>query len=149
MSVGLVSFAFQYDTAGRRTGGTDAVVADGKSFFTGYAYDTHDRLTAIEYATLNGASSRRRVGFDYDAEGRITRIFEGAQNYAHTMSYHPSGALLAFTSGNGVANTFAYDVKRYWPTSITAGTWTLSYENYDRSETSARSRIRVLAITRR
>jgi len=127
-SVGGVSTDFQYDPAGRRDRRTDTL--DGKTFRTTHEYDGNDRVRAIEYATATG-TSRRRVGVEHDAEGRITRIFEGAQTYASAFTYHPSGAVLTYTGGNGVVNAFTFDPQRYWPTSLSAAGWQLQYQNYD------------------
>ena len=94
------------------------------------ASSTTTKVNAIEYPSATG-SSRRRVGLTYDNEGRVTRVYEGSQDYANTFTYHPSGAILGYTSGNSVSNTFAFDANRYWPTSISAAGWTMGYQDYD------------------
>ena len=47
------------------------------------------------------------------------------------MTYHPSGALQALTSGNGIATAIGYDPKRYWLKSISSGPLQLTYDQYD------------------
>lgn len=81
--------------------------------------------------------------FDYDSEHRITRIYEGALNYASAFSYHPSGAVLAYTSGNGVVNTLTYDPQRDWPTWIRATLGSSTMRTTTMSATCARSPTRV------
>ena len=126
-SVNGVSSAYSYDAAGRQVSRADMI--DGLTFTTGFNYNPTDDLTAISYPTTG--ATRRLVTLQYDAEHRVTRVSEGATDYASAFVYHPSGQVLSFLSGNGVVNTFTFDAQRYWPTSVAAGGWSLQYQNYD------------------
>ena len=129
---------FVHDTAGR--------VAERKEiigpyvFFSRYEYDTNDNLIAITYP------SQRRVEYTYNAENQITKVSEPAagRDYARMMSYHPSGGLTAYTLGNQIQASLAYDPARYWLSHVESGPLQLWYHNYDgvgnvRSITDARS----------
>jgi YD repeat-containing protein len=120
------SSAFEYDPiTGRLTARTDAI--DGATFRTEYAYDGNDNVTEIRYP------SGRRVGYEYDAANRVSRVFNGHNptvSHGSGFDYHPSGALEAYTAGNGVVTTMIYDPRRAWVTSISAGNLQLAYR-YD------------------
>jgi YD repeat-containing protein len=120
------STTFEYDPiTGRLQARSDGI--DGKTFRTAYAYDGNDNLTEIRYP------SGRRVGYEHDAADRVTRVFNGYNptvSHASGFDYHPSGALEAYTAGNGVVTTMTYDPRRSWVTSISAGNLQLGYR-YD------------------
>lgn len=112
---GYVSSAFGYDSANRLTSRTDAI--NGKSFTTGYIYDSNDNVMRATYP------SQRKVDYAHDAENRITSVKNGitSTNYASSINYHASGALASFTGGNGLAHIFGYN-NRYRLTSSDVGT---------------------------
>lgn len=126
---GSASAEFFYDAVGRVSARHDNV--DGRIFRTRYEYDTNDNLTAIRYPTLHATNTRRLVQFEYDAERRLTRVFEGGTSYGSNLQYHPSGALTRYTAGNGLETVLTFDPSRYWPTSIAVGALSLQYQNYD------------------
>ena len=110
-----VSTAFPYDTAGRLVVRTDTV--DGLPVTVLYAYDTLDNLTRITYP------SGREVGYTYDTQHRITRVFNVLTDatYADQFTYHPSGALASYRAGNGVTTTLTYDPNRLWLDTVQVG----------------------------
>jgi YD repeat-containing protein len=105
MSGAGVSATFQYDAAGRLALRTDTV--DGKTFGVGYDYDTRDNLIKLRYP------SGREVLYDYDAENRLEEIYEnGSLPYASAFTYHPSGAVATYTSGNQLETTVGLDARQ-------------------------------------
>jgi len=124
------SSEFLWDRAGRLAGRTDTF--DGQQFDTRYEHDADDNVVAIFYPGVS-STIRRRVEFSYDAANRLQGIRDllNDRDYASGFSYHPSGALERYTSGNGIVNSFGYDPQRYWIRSVAAAGWTLQYENYD------------------
>jgi YD repeat-containing protein len=127
MNNGTASTNFFYDTAGRMDHRQDTV--GGHVFDTRFQYDGNDRVREIIYP------SNRRVQYDVDSEGQITRVFEvsdtTARDYAFGMTYHPSGALATYTAGNLVPTTLTFDDQRYRIRSITSGALQLAYNQYD------------------
>src|SRR5262249_39013412 len=126
-----VATLFEYESAtGRLARRLDII--DGKAFSTGYTYDGNDNVRNISYPAL-AMPDRRVVGFDLNSENLVSRVYDvqATRDYATGFSYHPSGAVAAFTSGNGVVNTFAYDPQRYWIRTMHAGNLNLSYDQYD------------------
>jgi YD repeat-containing protein len=123
------SSEFLWDGAGRLAGRTDSI--DGRVFDTRYEYDANDDLIGIYYPA-QANTIRRRVGYAYDAEHRLTRIWNllNDRSYASNFQYHPSGALTEYTAGNGVRSAFDYHPSRYWLTSLTVRDWQLQY-GYD------------------
>lgn len=121
---GVVS-QFTYDSAGQLHARTDTI--DGRGYIRLFDYDNDDNLRQITYP------SGRRVTYDYDAASRITKVRDatGARDVASNFTYHPSGAVTAYTSGNGIVNEMTFDAQRYWPRSISAGALQLTYDNYD------------------
>jgi YD repeat-containing protein len=120
-----VTTTFAYDGAGRPMTRNDSI--DGLPTEETFDYDANDNLALITYA------SSRQIGYSYDSESRITlvRDVHSGRNLATSFAYHPSGALIEFTSGNGVVNRTDFDPNRYWPTSIRAGDLNLAYADYD------------------
>jgi YD repeat-containing protein len=125
-SNGAVSTTFGYDGAGRLRQRRDVVGAF--VFDSGYTYDGNDQVAGITYP------SGRFIEYTHDTEGRITRVFETAagRDYAFGMTYHPSGGLATYTTGNNIATVIGYDPDRDWIRSITAGPLQLTHSNYDR-----------------
>ncbi|MEP7305931.1 MAG: DUF6531 domain-containing protein [Acidobacteriota bacterium] len=123
---GAVATRFSYDAAGHLAGRVDAI--GNQSWTRLFEYSGTDDLTRLTYA------SGRRVRYVYDTEHRVTRVYDEATqaNYAAGFSYHPSGAVASFTSGNGLSNVFQYDPARYWPRSVQVGSLLqLTYSQYD------------------
>jgi YD repeat-containing protein len=119
------STTFLYDAAGRLQQRRDVIGA--YVFFSQYVHDADDNLVQITYPT------QRRIRFDVNSEHQVTRVYEPEvlREYATGLTYHPSGALAAYTAGNGIQTTLTYDPLRYWVRSITAGTVQFNYDNYD------------------
>src|SRR5262249_15534132 len=105
---GTTSTVFRYDAGGRMSAREDTV--DGRRFTRLFEYDGNDNLTAVTYA------SGRRMTYAFDSENRITQVRDASlgRNIATTFSYHPSGMVASFTSGNQVVNTATFDATRYW-----------------------------------
>jgi YD repeat-containing protein len=124
-TVGGVVTEFGYDAAGRLHARTDIV--DGHGYARLFDYDDNDNLTRITYP------SGRRVTYDYDGANRISRVRDetGARDVATNFAYHPSGAVAAYISGNGILNEMTFHDQRYWPTRVTAGALDLTYRDYD------------------
>jgi YD repeat-containing protein len=122
VSVDGVTTGFTYDAAGRLATRTDTV--DGKSFTSQFGYDANDNLQTITYP------SGRQVGYEYDTQNRLTRVFNAATQgtYANAFSYHPSGAVTGYTAGNGVATWLTYHPTRQWLDTIMVG------QNADRTQ---------------
>jgi YD repeat-containing protein len=112
--VGRTATSFGYDTAGRLIYRGDSI--EGAFFETRLEYDADDNVTGLTYPTGRG------VRYAYDAENRLTRIYNAGTNanYASAFTYHPSGALTGYTAGNGMATTISVDASRLWVTSIAA-----------------------------
>jgi uncharacterized protein RhaS with RHS repeats len=112
-----VSTTFGYDGPGRLQSRVDTIT--GRGYTTTIAYDGNDNLKKLIYA------SGRIVEYDLDSENRILTVGEtnnaGSRIIADNFSYHPSGAITRFISGNRIENTISYDDKRYWVRSIQAG----------------------------
>jgi YD repeat-containing protein len=123
MSNGAGSTTFAYDAANRLTSRQDIV--GGHTFAVGYTYDGNDNVTEIDYA------SGRSVKYGYDAGNRITTVKDSQNHaYASAFTYHPSGAVAGFTSGNNVTQSFTFD-RRYRPSTIASGPLNTTYA-YDR-----------------
>jgi YD repeat-containing protein len=123
-SVGGVATVFDYDTPGRLWKRTDTV--DGKTFQTVYEYYADDALWQITYP------GGRRVRYDYDSAQRVTRVYNDSnQNFASAFGYHPSGAVAAYTAGNGRVTTTSFDPRRYWVRSIQVSSSQLFKLEYD------------------
>ncbi len=126
MSNGTTTTLFLYDAAGRLTQRQDAV--DGKLFNTLYEYNADDSLLAIVYP------GGRRIQYAYGLEQRLTQVSEpvASRDHAFGFTYHPSGAVIGYTSGNLIATQIAYDESRRWIQSISAGPLGLTYGGYDK-----------------
>lgn len=104
---GTVVTTFTWEAGRRLTQWVDAFGAQTlTSLFT---YDSNDNLTSVQYP------SSRLVTYTTDAEGRITSASDGGVTYAGSIGYHPSGAVSAYTAGNGLVHTITRDVRqRVW-----------------------------------
>jgi YD repeat-containing protein len=124
-SSGDVESTFVYDGAGHLQRRYDLV--DYRLFTTEYEYDDRDDVRAIIYP------SGRRVAYEYDAAHRVTHVFEPSigRDYAFGFTYHPSGGLAAYTSGNLLQTTITYHPQRYWTTGISVGAMQFGYINRD------------------
>jgi YD repeat-containing protein len=119
-----ISTSFRYDDAGRLSLRTDTIA--NHSFTRIFNYDGNDNLQRITYP------AGRRVRYDYSND-RIDRVVDesGSRDVASGFAYYPSGAVVSFTSGNGLQNLMAFDPRRYWITAIDASDMHLNYDNYD------------------
>lgn len=124
---------FDYDAAGRLERRSDAVPGQ-PAYAQSFIYDANDNLRDITYP------SGRVVRYDYDDANRITSVTEVTEGntttnnktYASNFSYHPSGAVTSYQTGNGLVHTFEYEPYRLWPKKIKVGNlMELSYNNYD------------------
>ena len=71
-----------------------------------YDYDDDDNVTGLTYAAASLSPARRKVEYQYDGENRIIQVSDVTPGMpkvqiAYDFKYHPSGAVTAFTSGNG------------------------------------------------
>lgn len=69
-----------------------------------YTYDNNDNITAIEYP------DGFKVGYEYDAADRLTRVynFANSSNFAE-YTYLSDGRLQQQTNGNGTKTIYSYD----------------------------------------
>jgi len=104
--VGPLVSVLTYDGAGRLHVRDETI--DGVRFLTQFDYDANDNLSVVTYA------DGRRIGYAYDAENRITRVFDvpSGTNIASAFTYHPSGAVMSYTTANGISHQTVYDGKR-------------------------------------
>jgi len=130
-SVDGVSTAFTYDAAGRVRSRTELV--DGRAFDVVFAYDANDNVQQITYP------SGRRIGYEYDAENRVSRVFNAytQDTYASNFDYHQSGGLREYRSSNGLITTIGFHPTRYWVSSIGVGDLQLGYQYDDVGNVSA------------
>jgi len=104
---------------------TDKRTIDNKTYDTSYTYDLADHVASITYP------SGHTVSYMRDAFGRISTVTlqtKGDHDHdkddrgtalASNVTYEPFGPVKGFTFGNGVAETFTYDLD-YRLTAITA-----------------------------
>jgi YD repeat-containing protein len=136
---GGASLTFDYDDASRPRQRTETI--HGNTLATLYTYDG-DNLGTIQYPT------GRIVAYTYDSEGQPVSVRDVTTagheyTFADGASYHASGALQSYLTGNGLVHKYDYDQSRYWTTCIQVslsgnsqcldGTslLSISYENYD------------------
>lgn len=94
-------------------------VSSGKSFTTGYAFNSNHELTSITYP------SGRIVSYDRNGAGRVQQIRsdynETLTVIADNIDYLPFGPVTAMSYGNGLNLSSGYDLQ-YRLTSSMAGT---------------------------
>ncbi len=91
---------YQYDRENRLTA---VLTPRGANFIAvHYGYDKAGRLTSL--ATPDG----RTVLYQYDADGRMTRVTDGADITAYTYNT-TTGLLASQTLPNGITTTYTYD----------------------------------------
>ena len=102
---GYVTSTFAYDAANRLTQRTDVI--NGRPFVTQFTPDGHGNVTDIVYPSGN------HVAYAYDNENRVVRVFDNARGleFARNFSYHPSGGLAGYVSGDGSLHTITYDAR--------------------------------------
>jgi RHS repeat-associated protein len=117
---GTVSTTITYDAANRPEVRTEMI--DGETFVTQYGYDGRDNLTSTTYP------SGRIVEQTYDAADRLLSVIGpyGAPVWAESFSYHDSGAIAGYTSGNGQTTSLTLDT-RLRPYQLTSGPLSLGY----------------------
>jgi YD repeat-containing protein len=109
-----VDSAFRYDAMNRLKRRED--IANGRTFLSEFTYEDNGNLKNVDYA------SGGRAAYQYDSENRISMVTNGAGlKFAHTFTYHPSGAPIEFRAGNGLWHRFEYDANRYWVTTVNTG----------------------------
>ena len=95
---------FAYDARGRVTQKTRCVNVNHKTYVTGFAYDSADRLTAMTYP------DGFKVNFAYDGLGRVSGVTDGTgRAIAADLTYTASGRLAGLAFGNGVQSSYSYD----------------------------------------
>ena len=98
---------YRYNALGQMTGKT--VQIDGVSYITGYSYDRAGNMTQIAYP------SGRLLNLTLDSLGRVTGITTqesaalAAQTVVQSVEYLPFGPASAYTYGNGINQSIAYD----------------------------------------
>ncbi len=104
---------------------TDKRTIDHKDYTTSYTYDLADHVASITYPSGNTVSYTR------DGFGRISAVSLQARgdhdhdkddrgaSIASNVTYEPFGPISGFTFGNGIAESFTYDLD-YRLTTITA-----------------------------
>ncbi|AQQ67351.1 hypothetical protein Mag101_06665 [Microbulbifer agarilyticus] len=102
------STALAYDELGRVTTQADTIA--GLSFNTGYSYDALGRVTEVTYP------SGRIVTYVRDSLGRTTAITSKddaqatAQTIVSNIQYQPYGGIASMEYGNGITQTYTYDL---------------------------------------
>ncbi|MCO6435512.1 MAG: VCBS repeat-containing protein [Phycisphaerae bacterium] len=83
----------------------DPLLGVATSFRTGFAYDTMDRITSVDYPDGD------RCGYTYNEASFLETAGGGAggQIIVASASYDPTGRPTEFTFGNGVVTTSSYD----------------------------------------
>lgn len=131
-----VSSEFTYDAGGRPTSRVDAVRPTGEgqavaSFETSWWYDDHDNLEQVRYPrSVDGRTGDPlRVWYSHDTEGRITSVGTQADrgSFASDFTYHPSGVLEGFTSGNGLRHQVTLDARQRILSIESGGVLSLTY----------------------
>ena len=105
-----------YDGLARVT--TSSQQTGGTTYSFSYVYNLDDTLKSVTYP------STRKLAYQYDAAGRLTRVGEntvGATDYASAIRYKPHGGINSLTLGNGLYESWAYN-QRLQPTAIKLGT---------------------------
>jgi RHS repeat-associated protein len=102
-AAGKVQFA--YDARGRVIQHKRYVALKKKTYVTGYAFDSDDRLVALTYP--DGFA----VKYGYDALGNVNSVVDSSGRVvANNFTYTPSGRLTGLQYGNGAASSYGYDV---------------------------------------
>ena len=111
----MVSFAQQFDAAGRRTR-LAAAVGSTADFLTDYVYDRLGRIDTIEQQGQGGAAvATKYVDFAFDAAGQPDELKRyadsgGTQLVAETdWSFDGAGRLTDLTHAKGAATLADYD----------------------------------------
>ncbi len=122
-----------YDSLGRVNKQTR--VSAGKSFETGYTYDSVGRLDTLKYP------SGRTVKYSYDGLGRISGVSttepgKAAQTVISSVQYHPFGGVSQFTYANGQVHKRGQD-KDGRSNSYTLGavTYAIDYDDANQIKT--------------
>jgi YD repeat-containing protein len=118
MTDGLGSESYSYNNLGEIT--QVQKVVSGTTYTMGYGYQAGE-LTSITYP------SGRAVNQNYDAIGRLAKVFDSANTYASNLGYNAASELTGLNYGNGVTATIGYSSDRLQLTSLayTKGTSTL------------------------
>ncbi|MCX2800796.1 hypothetical protein OQJ68_03260 [Microbulbifer thermotolerans] len=122
------STTITYDDLGRITKQEDAIAS--WSFSTEYSYDTMGRVVGITYP------SGRSVTYSRDALGRISAITtkDNAQATTQTIvsniQYHPYGGIASMDYGNGITQSYTYDLDGRLETVTATGIGDIRSEYY-------------------
>ena len=105
-----VKSTFTYDGANRLQQRRDELKIRPplvRTFTTTYSWDANDRLDTLTYPSST-ASVPRKAKYTYDAAGRPLSVTNpGRETYANLFTYHPTGAISSFRTGNGQTQRFA------------------------------------------
>ncbi len=128
-SVDGVTTSWGYDAAGRLASRIDTISGEPQ-MSQGFQYDGRDNLVRADYA------SGGRVQFDYNAANQVSQVTDitdpaAPTIFANQFEYHPSGALTRYRTANNLVHLMEFHPLRYWPTRIQAGTFELTYADYD------------------
>jgi YD repeat-containing protein len=104
-AVDNVTSTYAYDGSGRLKRRIDSVSGEPQSYSQEFTYHDRDNLQKVTYAT------DREVEYSYDSANRVTRVYDKSRSLdlATNFSYHPSGALTSYKSGNNVVHDLQYD----------------------------------------
>ncbi|GAB2859560.1 hypothetical protein GCM10027277_30110 [Pseudoduganella ginsengisoli] len=98
--------SYAYDANNNLT--SESVVVDGRTFTTGYGYNTRDQLQSITYP-----QSGKVVSYAPDALGRPTQV----SGYITSVSYWPSGMPKQINYANGTVTEYDQH-SRLWPSTF-------------------------------
>ena len=109
-----VKSTFTYDGANRQTQRKDELKIKPPKvqvFTTTYAWDAYDRLDTLTYPSSTTAAPRK-AKYTYDVAGRILSVANpGKRTYADLFTYHPTGAVTSFRTGDGQTQSFAFTTR--------------------------------------
>ncbi|MDA4122812.1 MAG: hypothetical protein OK456_06500, partial [Thaumarchaeota archaeon] len=91
---------YSYDALGDLLSETDMI--GGTAYTTSYTYDHAGNVQSLTYP--DGS----KVGYSYDALGRVTQVASGSTTYA-SFTYNVDDAINTMTYGNGEVASYSYD----------------------------------------
>ena len=124
LGVAAASFSYSYDNMGR----VEWIVESGVDTYSKkitYSYDLQGNVTQIGYLDLSNASNNYYIWYEYDAAGRLARVYSGKDFYSRLKdadnSYLASGKLNQASLGPVPAQTVNYTYNgRDWSTKISS-----------------------------
>jgi RHS repeat-associated protein len=108
----LAQETFTYGGVGgrvsQRSTFTGIVGGNMGTFTVGFAWSDLGLPASVTYPQLSGVGPARTVSYDYTG-GWLTRVHEGATNYASSISYYANGMVNTVARPNGTADSYGKD----------------------------------------